>query len=393
MASALSHPSAKVVDSGMSTCSGLSHPGVTHREFKMQQTLIPFGLHHGRLVRAIEVANGLACGCLCPGCNTPLIAANRGTKNVHHFRHAQSVDCRSTYEASLHKFAVDLLIESKRIVLPDFSQVISNRTRYGAEVKKRVAFPGAQAEATQASAGVMINGVTPDVVFDVGGHQLIIEVRASAKVDDLKRHKLKASELSVLEVDLSTLDMKTICEPELFERALLDDPGNKRWIHSRRGEQMLKAARCQLAEDVKAMDDAHRQKAQAIGLSSVDGGTRPTIAASVQGKPLRVSLPVDTSRSDKQAWREAIQERAGVIAASIQRSVNEWGGKAMQCENCLMASHPDAVSCSYCGVAKTLKAETFTRDYSNTALARLSCSPRVDQSYERAPVLHGVHGK
>lgn len=359
----------------------------------MQQTLIPFGLHQGRLVRAIEVANGLACGCLCPGCNTPLIAANRGTKNVHHFRHALSVDCRSTYEVSLHKFAVDLLIESKRIVLPDFCQVISNRTLYGAEVKKRVAFPGTQAEATQASAGVMINGVTPDVVFDVGGHQLIIEVRTSAKVDDLKRHKLKATELSVLEVDLSTLNMKTICEPKLFERALLDDPNNKRWILSKRGEQLLKAAWRQLSEDVKAMDDAHQQRIKAGGLSSMDGGTRSTMAASVQSQPLRVSLPIDTSRSDKQAWREAIQERAGVIAASIQRSVNEWDGKAMQCENCLMASHPEAVICSYCGVAKTLKAETFSRDYANTALARLRCSPRVDQSYERAPILHGAQGE
>lgn len=40
------------------------------------EALIPFGLHKksNRLVDVGSVAKGKACGCICPSCQTPLIA-------------------------------------------------------------------------------------------------------------------------------------------------------------------------------------------------------------------------------------------------------------------------------------------------------------------------------
>ncbi|HEY8708111.1 MAG TPA: hypothetical protein VIM34_08945 [Burkholderiaceae bacterium] len=37
---------------------------------------VPFGILEGVLVEPGVVANGKACGCLCPGCARPLIAYN-----------------------------------------------------------------------------------------------------------------------------------------------------------------------------------------------------------------------------------------------------------------------------------------------------------------------------
>ena len=344
----------------------------------MQHTLIPFGLLQGRLVRAVEVENGLACGCHCPGCKTPLIAANRGTKNVHHFRHAQAVDCRTGYESSLHKLAVELFVESKRICLPDFEQVISLRTAYGADVKRKVGFPGGPTKAERAISGSDIEGVTPDVIYEIGGHQLLIEVRVSSRVDAEKTRRLKALGLSVLVVDLSGMDIRTICDPVLFEQALLDSPRNSRWLKSNRGDHMVNLARLQLASDVKEMNETHRLRV------NPDVDTSRKIAGN--GVMARY-VPTSTARVDKAALRTLIQERAQIIAASIQRSVEEWGGQAMQCENCLIASAPGTTSCSHCGVTGCIKPASFSREYASTALARLKCSPRVDQSFDRVPLL------
>lgn len=347
----------------------------------MQHTLIPFGLLQGRLVRAVEVENGLACGCHCPGCKTPLIAANRGTKNVHHFRHAQAVDCRTGYESSLHKLAVELLVEKKRICLPDFDQVISERTAYGADVKRKVGFPGGPAKADRALSGSDIEGVTPDVIYEIGGHQLLIEVRVSSKVDGAKTQRLRALGLSALEVDLSDMDIRTICDPALFEQALLDSPRNLRWIKSNRGDHMVNLARLQLASDVKEMNETHRLRVK----SDVDS-SRTTAGNGV----MTSYVETGASRVDKAVLRTLIQERAQIIAASIQRSVEEWGGQAMQCENCLIASAPGTTSCSHCGVTGCIKPASFSREYASTALARLKCSPRVDQSFERVPLLRST---
>jgi len=73
----------------------------------MQDAKIPFGERDGTLFRASEVENGLACGCICPGCRKPLNAANGGLKVIPHFRHVQSEDCVKNY--------ADLVTEHARI--------------------------------------------------------------------------------------------------------------------------------------------------------------------------------------------------------------------------------------------------------------------------------------
>jgi hypothetical protein len=360
----------------------------------MEQTLIPFGLLEGRLVRAIEVANGLACGCLCPGCKTSLIAANAGLKNVPHFRHAKMVDCRAGYESSLHKVAIALLVERKFIVTPDFEEIISGSTHDGGALSKVVRFKGRSLTATRADAEVVLSGVTPDVIYEVDGHQLLIEVRVAKKIDHDEHTRLRALGLSTLEINISSLDMRTICDPGLFEKALLHDPSNKHWVHSNRGVQMVNEAKAELATEIKAKNETIRlrleaaaaerkARAEAIRLRGQGikdfGSSRVTQAVNL---PVRQPL-----REDKSALRQKILQRAELIAASIQRSVAEWGGQAAQCDTCLMANPPASAHCAHCGAARGLNPVTFTSDYARTALARLKCSPRVDRSFEQVPTL------
>lgn len=52
------------------------------------EALIPFGVHKesNRLVDVGSVAKGKACGCICPSCQTPLIA-RQGHEKEWHFAH------------------------------------------------------------------------------------------------------------------------------------------------------------------------------------------------------------------------------------------------------------------------------------------------------------------
>ena len=69
---------------------------------------IPFALKDGRLVHISEVENGLQPECLCPACESPLVA-RKGSLKIHHFAHAAESDCQP--ETLLHILGKQLLVE------------------------------------------------------------------------------------------------------------------------------------------------------------------------------------------------------------------------------------------------------------------------------------------
>ncbi|MNE84599.1 hypothetical protein D3C80_1815190 [compost metagenome] len=97
----------------------------------MRGTKSPFGEHDGVLLRAFEVANGLACNCVGPGCRRPLNAVNGGLKVIPHFRHAQAEDCVQGYKEGVRRAAVALIAAQRRLVLPAYYHQISNTTYSG----------------------------------------------------------------------------------------------------------------------------------------------------------------------------------------------------------------------------------------------------------------------
>ncbi|NHR07411.1 hypothetical protein HA052_19660 [Chromobacterium haemolyticum] len=71
-------------------------------------SLIPFGLKGDALVEVSEVAQGLACGCVCPGCRGPLVA-RQGPINIHHFAHHSRASCAEAMGQALLLAIVEVL--------------------------------------------------------------------------------------------------------------------------------------------------------------------------------------------------------------------------------------------------------------------------------------------
>jgi len=66
------------------------------------------------------VSSGLACDCVCPHCQTPLIA-KKGKRNRHHFAHHKKVDCEGSAETILHILGKQILLKTSFLHLPAFT--------------------------------------------------------------------------------------------------------------------------------------------------------------------------------------------------------------------------------------------------------------------------------
>lgn len=364
----------------------------------MNSTKIPFGLLHGNLKRATDVPNGLACGCLCPGCKSPLIAANKGLRYVPHFRHASTVDCQGAYETALHRAAKELLLTCKHVRTPDFEQYVTaggNHLISG----KCVSVPGGLVSADDVQCEVVMQGITPDVVFTVGGHQLLIEIHVAHKVDAHKQQTLRSMDQSSFEIDLRHLKIESVVDAKAFEHEVLHSPLNRRWLHSRLGSRLvgraveeLRVAREKEREEQRVRDlERSERRAKDRELRELESLARRQVVS--EQIALAQNTPqVKVYRENRADERQRVIDRAMLIAGSIRRAVNNHDGEGAQCSECWMVSEPLCQHCSHCDGTKLVRI-TFTADYARTAEPRMRCSTKPDESLKHAPTLklHAEH--
>jgi competence CoiA-like predicted nuclease len=77
---------------------------------------VPFGLRDGLLYEPRQVSNGKACGCICPGCQHPLVAKQNA--QTPHFAHAPGEDCNNGTETAIHLAAKQLIAERMEVSIP-----------------------------------------------------------------------------------------------------------------------------------------------------------------------------------------------------------------------------------------------------------------------------------
>ena len=91
---------------------------------------VPFGLRDGRLVDPAQIEEtGLACDCLCPGCDTPLVL-RQGQKR-RHFAHYRATGTTHCGESAIHAAAVQVLLDSNALQVPEMFVNASVPTKAG----------------------------------------------------------------------------------------------------------------------------------------------------------------------------------------------------------------------------------------------------------------------
>ena len=185
--------------------------------------LTPFGLKGGNLVHIDDVPRGLKCECVCPACGGALIA-QKGRIKAHHFAHAKGEDCAAGYETALHLVAKDLLLERREVALPAVEVSFSSYRKPIEIAPERVdSLESVQLERR-------VGEIIPDVLATVGGRKLLIEIRVTHTVDDLKLAKIRRLNLSTVEIDLSN-SRSGLSLDELASHVIEPSP-RKAWLYN-----------------------------------------------------------------------------------------------------------------------------------------------------------------
>lgn len=195
----------------------------------------------------MEVISGLACGCICPGCGTPLVAKQGQTNRKWHFAHHNGIATLSCVETAIHAAAKQILLEANWLQVPEKYISVSCPTKSGVSHTKSARLsPSRKIRFDYCQEEVWETNLRPDVVGYRGDRRLFVEMYFRHQVDEVKRCKLEAMEQAALEIDLSELPLDAGFD-EVRQR-VLDDVAKKEWLFYP-GEKKAQAALLLEAEE------------------------------------------------------------------------------------------------------------------------------------------------
>ncbi|WP_298623909.1 competence protein CoiA family protein [uncultured Legionella sp.] len=222
---------------------------------------LPFGLNENNvIVHIANVESGKSCNCICPSCSTPLIAA-KGTKNQHHFKHATTIECEEGLESAIHMAAKQIIKERKQIKLPEYTinkNILDSKGKMHFESKTLVA-RGRSISFDSVQEEQELNQMRADILAITNNQKLMIEVFYRHKVDEQKIEKIKAANISTIEIDLSDLTPNDVRNWETFWLCI-NDPNRAQWLYNARASSESKELEKQLSLRVQKIEKEYQQE-------------------------------------------------------------------------------------------------------------------------------------
>lgn len=225
---------------------------------------IPFGLLNGQMVHVNDVLPGRQCGCVCAECGKPLVASNRMPRVVaKYFRHDAGAECPGGYESAIHRAAKEVLMRRQEVKLPGKQEWTHVFASDGQDIELLVEVKGRTVKADRAWEELWQDGMRPDVVFEVGGRMLYLEIKVAHAVDLVKQGLIRARNVAALEIDLSDLTPDDLCDMETFERLVCELASRHEWLYFPKFEERLAAAKKELEQLLVAYEQKLAKREQA----------------------------------------------------------------------------------------------------------------------------------
>ncbi len=277
---------------------------------------VPFGMKNGRLFFVSDVASGLECKCVCPECGQALVARNRdfpGRRRVRHFQHARASSCPGGYETAVHRMAKDVLGTADAVVLPRWASgdvVIEPEPMLIVNASLEVPLLDG---ATRPD--VLVQGMASEIEFNL----LCFEVRVRHAVDEPKRGLLATNGIDAVEIDLSNLDEEVVVDPAAFRREVLENSGNRRWIHLSNASYVSHRADKALIE-IEDLTIAERTLITKAGRPFTIREQGAFLVKPGSRDPVRIQIPDETVGEHVQPYPRGMHT---VSTRSLM--IDEWG--------------------------------------------------------------------
>lgn len=209
------------------------------------------------LVSIIDVQRRKKCNCICPSCETALVA-HKGNETAHHFKHYRTEECIGGVETAVHLKAKEIIASAKCIKLPSLNANISTF-----EHEASVSILSPRLIKLNLGDEVIVEKkegqIRPDLIVIYKGTKLLIEIAVTHFIDAKKKSIIRNQDISCIEIDLRDLhgSNRNITDDELIENVIyrLD---NKKWIYNTKYRQGKDKA-YQLIEE-KIRDESEKKK-------------------------------------------------------------------------------------------------------------------------------------
>lgn len=224
---------------------------------------VPFGRRNGVLVAPADVEEtGLACACTCPGCGADLII--RQGKKRRHFAHYRAVGSAHCVESAIHGAAIQVLLESNWLQVPEKFVSAGMMTEAGyrhAKFKvvkpaRKIRFDSCRRE--QTFYGPNGRTIRADVVGFRAERQMLVEMCFTHAVDEKKLETIRAIGLPAIEINLFDLDLDAGFDG--VRQRVLEDTVFKEWLFHPGEDEALAKLQTELEDEVTAINAAHRAK-------------------------------------------------------------------------------------------------------------------------------------
>lgn len=221
---------------------------------------VPFGLKGGRLHRPEEVTSGLACECICPACETKLVA-NQGKAKRAYFSHYRTHSCAGGYETAVHLMAKQVILDEQRIRIPALTiSLDAGPIPEGGLIHSSVRYPERDVELLDVVAEKQQERWRPDLTATLkNGAQLHIEIQVTHAVGEEKSEALD----NLMEVDLSKLDQESVYDAQKFSDEVVLH-AERRWHRCSLYDDLPKTmdARLELEDQLARLREAHEREQQ-----------------------------------------------------------------------------------------------------------------------------------
>lgn len=189
--------------------------------------LVPFGLKEGLLYEPRQVSNGKTCGCICPGCQHPLVAKQNA--QTPHFAHAPGEDCKNGLETAIHLAAKQLIAERMEVSIPAINLQFPGG--YGEKPSTEHLYTSNLRPLAEVRIEPWLDGFRPDIVVVESHRQrkILIEIAVTHFVDDIKLTKIKNRGIHAIEIDVSAA--REQMDFALLDRFLFNVPSFGRWLY------------------------------------------------------------------------------------------------------------------------------------------------------------------
>lgn len=197
---------------------------------------VPFGLKDGRMYEPRQVLIGKSCACICPSCESPLIAKHslKGGK-IPHFSHVADKNCIYGRESAIHLAAKQLIQEHGKFYLPELTVGICVVDEMGiVHSPQKTLITSGIKEFKNVRLEQSVSDFRPDLIgTTVNGNDLLIEIAVTHFVDDAKQSKIERHGTAAIEVDASQIPAINF---EALAKLLFEPSPHTNWLFHPRYE-------------------------------------------------------------------------------------------------------------------------------------------------------------